>query len=97
MIPATVGRVLLLWGARGVNYDLNQPFRADICYVWSDRLVNVSYNDHQGQAMAESSVVLLQDDDAKPHGIPFCTWMPYQIGQARKHETPDPNEAKRSG
>jgi hypothetical protein len=30
--------------------------------------------------------MLLQDDDLKPDGEPFCVWMPYQIGQAKKNE-----------
>ena len=29
---------------------------------------------------------LLQDDDLKPEGGRFAVWMPYQIGQAAKHE-----------
>lgn len=90
MIKPTIARVVWLYGARGVNLDLHQPFKADIAFIWSDRLINVGYLDHLGQNRSETSVVLLQDEDLKPEGRPFCVWMPYQIqvSQAKKHEPP---------
>lgn len=86
MIKPTVGRVVWLYGARGANLDLSQPFKADVAFVHNDRLINVGYLDHLGQSRPLTSVVLLQDDDAKPEGKPFCVWMPYQVGQAKKYE-----------
>lgn len=86
MINPTVGRVVWLYGAPGMNLDHAQPFKADVAFVWNDRLLNVGYLDHLGQSRSVTSVVLLQDDDLKPQSRPFCVWMPYQVGQAKKHE-----------
>lgn len=33
-----------------------------------------------------TSVLLLQEGNERPSGGGFCEWMPYQIGQAKKHE-----------
>lgn len=82
MIEPTIGRIVWLYGARGTNHDVRQPFKADIAFVLSPRLINVGYLDHQGQAFTLSSVRLLQDDDLKPADAPFCCWIPYQKAQA---------------
>jgi hypothetical protein len=31
---------------------------------------------------------LIQEGNPIPTGGHYCTWMPYQIGQAKKHESP---------
>lgn len=49
-------------------------------------MVNLATFDHNGNPQPKTSVPLLQDDDAKPEGGYFCSWMPYQVGQAKKHE-----------
>ena len=41
-------------------------------------MINVAYFDSNGFPYRETSVDLLQDDDPKPEGKPFATWMPYQ-------------------
>lgn len=87
MIQPTIGRVVWLFGARqGAMRDVRQPFCAHVTYVWGDRCINVAYFDHDGAVWSERSVDLLQDDDAKPDGVPFAVWMPYQKGQAAKYE-----------
>lgn len=86
MIQPTVGRVVWLYGAEGEVHGIRQPFKADVAFVWSPRLINVGYLDHNGTAFKLTSVVLLQDDDLKPADEPFCVWMPYQKGQAAKYE-----------
>lgn len=86
MITPTVGRVVWLYGAYGTNIDVKQPFKADIAYVHGDREINVGYLDHIGTTHVLQDVVLLQDDDLKPHDKPFAVWMPYQKGQAAKTE-----------
>jgi hypothetical protein len=87
MIKPTIAQVVWLYGARGVNLDLRKPFAVDIAFVWSDRMLNVGYLDHLGQSRSLTSVVLLQDDDLKPEGQPFCTWMPFQVGQANARKS----------
>ena len=87
MIKPTIGRVVWLYGAnRGTVHDVREPFCAFVVHVWGDRCINVAYFDSNGQPYAETSVDLLQDDDAKPEGRPFACWMPYQKGQAAKTE-----------
>jgi hypothetical protein len=89
MIPATVGRVVNFWPgpqSPGIVHDIEVPFAASIAFPWSNGVINVGYIDHNGTHHRASGVDLLQDDDAKPKGEPFCTWMPYQVGQAAKYE-----------
>jgi hypothetical protein len=87
MITPTIGRVVWLYAAnKGTVHDIRQPCCAFIVHVWSDRMINVAYFDSNGAPFAEASVDLLQDDDPKPEGRPFATWMPYQKGQAAKAE-----------
>ncbi len=100
MIEPTVGRIVWLYDAHGVNYNSSkrgrggtqtppdQPFAARIVYVWSPVLVNLAYEDHAGQTLFLAKVQLLQDDDKPPlpRTEPYCAWMPYQKGQAAKTE-----------
>lgn len=76
MIKPTVGRIVWLYGAAGENHDLKQPFAAQVAFVWSDRLINVSYVDHDGIQEPLRSVVLLQDDDPKPGGLDAVSGRP---------------------
>lgn len=55
--------------------------------VWNDRLVNLTVAGHDGSMHARTSVPLLQDDDAAPATGAYAAWMPYQVGQAKKHES----------
>lgn len=86
MIEPTVGRIVWIRGVSGENHDVSQPFAAIIAFVWSPRIINVAYFDHNGSPRPLRSVTLLQDDDAKPDDQPFACWMPYQKGQAAKYE-----------
>lgn len=93
MIEPTVGRIVLYHPS---DYDLNtdgrrqitkdQPFAAQVAYVWNPRLVNLMVIDHDGLSFHRTSVTLLQDDDVPPIGQFYCEWMPYQKGQAAKYE-----------
>ena len=85
----------------------DQPFKASVCFVHSDRLVNLLVVDHVGHTYAQPNVILVQDGDVKPTEAPYAEWMPYQKGQAAKAEalqaqaappapqtpTPQPNPA----
>jgi hypothetical protein len=91
LIKPTVGRVLWAFGLPGLKHDSYQPFAAQIAYVWSDDLVNLTYYDHQGQQLTASSVRLIHDNTGVPDShntevngyTGYCVWMPYQVGQAK--------------
>lgn len=91
MISPTPGRVVwftpsrLAGGAGLVHHDATKPLAAMVCHVWNDRMVNLVVFDSNGDPHGKTSVQLLQDDDAKPEHGYFCSWMPYQVGQAAKH------------
>jgi hypothetical protein len=72
MISPTIGRVVL------VNVGAAQPHPALVCFVHSDRLINVGGFDGNGQPFAATDLVLLQDDDEPPAEGSYAEWMPYQ-------------------
>lgn len=85
MISPTVGRVV--WYYPPGHPHPSQPYPALICYVHSDMLINVGGFDHNGRPFADTSVLLVQGDGyGNPAGGSWAGWMPYQIGQAKKHE-----------
>lgn len=94
VISPTPGRVVWYyptpWPASQQNSDplvfnTDQPFAAIVASVRSDRLVNLMVIDPNGNPHARASITLMQDGDAVP-ATPYCAWMPYQKGQAAKHE-----------
>lgn len=94
IITPTVGRVVWYWPdmhdthTLGIAYNpgCGQPVAATIAYVWSDRMVNISYVDHDGVSWARTSVTLAQDGDIVGRSSGYAQWMPYQKGQAAKTE-----------
>jgi hypothetical protein len=64
----------------------SQPFAAIVAYVWNDRLVNLTVSDQGGRTHARTSVPLVQEGDPAFAGGRYCEWMPYQVGQAKKHD-----------
>lgn len=88
MIKPTVGRVVLYKPKYGeLSWAHDQPFRADVCYVWSDICVNLSVNAENGKQFCRDNVVLAQDRDPLPGE---CYWMDYQKHQAAKVAEPLP-------
>lgn len=90
MIQPTVGRQAWFWRAGAVlpTDDItlsDQPEAATVCYVHTDRLVNLQVIDHNGHARPIAEVQLRQPEDDVPK-TQFCEWMPYQKGQAAKAE-----------
>jgi len=84
IIKPTVGRMLWYY-PEGNTPEANQPLAAQIAFVHSDTDINIGYLDKNGKARSVTSVLLYNE------GIPmpttnFCTWMPYQQGQAQKTE-----------
>lgn len=82
MIKPTIGRVVLVH--RGQS-DQAEP--ALICYVHSDRCINVGGFDRNGYPFVFTSLQLLQDEDVAINANAYAEWMPYQVAQAAK-ETP---------
>lgn len=86
VIIPTVGRVMWYWPATGDDgvavRSPDQPFRADVCFVHSDREVNVVVNDHDGQPHRKTNVLVRQEGDEMPANGDYCEWMPFQRGQA---------------
>lgn len=79
MIKPTIGRVVLVY--RGKS-DQAEP--ALICYVHSDRCINVAGFDCNGSPFGATSLQLLQDDDIATDSNYYAEWMPYQVAQAAK-------------
>ena len=85
MIKPTVGRIV--WFFQQDRKMGNRPLAAIIAHVWTDTCVNLAIFDQNGVPYGSppTSVRLVQEGDAAPRGC-YCTWMPYQIGQAQKYE-----------
>lgn len=95
MIKPTVGRIVWFTRRRDMTgmdeqpYDgaRSTPFAAIVVYVHDDRTINLIAFDHDGYSHPARHVPLLQDDDKPPRdGNNYASWMPYQVGQAAKHE-----------
>ncbi len=84
MIKPTVGRVVWFYPL-GANQN---PHAAIIAHVWSDTCVNLAIFDGDGRPDMKppTSIRLLQEGDEAPSNGLYCTWMPYQKGQAAKTE-----------
>jgi hypothetical protein len=87
MISPTVGRVVWYYPK---NHQPDQPpLAALVARVWSDTCVNLAVFDGNGAPHRPgemTSVLLVQEGAEVPSGGHYCTWMPYQIGQAAKTE-----------
>jgi hypothetical protein len=67
-----------------IQGSVEQPYDATVVYAHSERLVNLMVVDHNGNIHKRPSVQLVQPSDTRPTGGAYCTWMPYQVGQADK-------------
>ena len=84
MIP-TIGRKVWYWGDQGERtYGVDQAMDATVIYVWGPNCVNLKVVDHAGFDYIRTSVLLREPapGDCR-NGEYYCTWMPYQVGQAR--------------
>lgn len=88
MIAPTIGRIIWYWPkgepkpAAPNRPAAEQPQMGTICFVHSDRLVNIAGFDHLGAPYAVTKIALLQEGDS-PMAGPHVGWMPYQVGQAK--------------
>jgi len=84
MITPTPGRIMWYWPVKDQRSD--QPWAAIVTTVWDDNMVNLCAFTPNGVPTATMSVPIVQD--GSPYSIgdsPYCEWMPYQIGQAKKN------------
>jgi hypothetical protein len=81
MIKPSIGRVVWYYP---YGYSEAQPYAAIIAHVVSDTCVNLAVFDAYGVAESQNAVPLVQDAEVERPIKAFCTWMPYQKGQAAK-------------
>jgi len=88
MIHPTIGRVVWFMPRTGderlQKYD--PPFAAIVCYVWTVSEVNLLVIGPEGTVESQLNVALVQEDNEAPTDVAYCTWMPYQKGQAARLE-----------
>lgn len=90
MIKPTNGRIV--WFYRNVDASLDphgQPQAAMISYVTNDQTINLTVSNPDGSTFGVQNVQLVQEGDVvlDPEA-PLARWMPYQVGQAAKTQTP---------
>jgi hypothetical protein len=88
MIVPSIGRVVWYYPGGTAQREADQPNAALVAYVHNDRLINVGWLDHNGIPRHATSQLLLQEGDAEPQNptTPFAAWMPFQVGQQKKHD-----------
>jgi hypothetical protein len=85
MITPTIGRIVWYW--EGDRKETDQPRAAIVVYVWTDRMVNLAVFDSNGVLYNRTSVRLVQDEGERvADSVPYAEWMPFQIGQAKRHD-----------
>lgn len=96
-ISPTVGRIVWFYPRLGDPFlgRFSPPFAAQIAYVHNDERVNLMVVNPDGTTRPEEGVLLVQDDQVAPHDEAFCTWMPYQKGQAARLEAEQARDALR--
>jgi len=63
-----------------------------VTYVHDDNMVNLVAFTTDGVPFPAGSVAIVQDGSPYVAGdLPYAEWMPYQVGQARKHATTKPS------
>ncbi len=83
VIPPTVGRVV--WFFKFTPSGHKGPLAAHVARVNSESSVNLMVIDEIGSPRSETNVRLVQEG-GDVGGWDYCTWMPYQKGQAAKTE-----------
>ncbi len=90
VIKPTAGRVV--WYYPEGSTEATQPMAAIVAAVWGDNCVNLMVIGTNGVPLSHppTSVTLVQEGAERPRAVDgtfvrHCTWMPYQIGQAKKH------------
>lgn len=95
MIKPSIGRVV--WVRRPDSLNQSQPEAALVTFVHSDTCINVGGFDANGAPFARTSVYLDQGDAPRPSWATiYAEWMPYQKGQAVKHDALETAAAARA-
>jgi hypothetical protein len=84
VIKPTIGRVVWYYeesAQHSPGFTTDQPVPALICYVHSDRRINIGGFDASGDAFSRRFITLIQDGEVVEGGAYAC-WMPYQKGAA---------------
>lgn len=82
MIVPTIGRKVWYFSSPGTPEQ-----DATVIDVHGDRCVSLFVINRGGTTSVQRSVILVQEGDLTP-AHSHATWMPYQVGQAKKHEAP---------
>lgn len=84
-IKPTVGRVVWYKAHPADTFaGAGDGFQAAVvAKVWSDTCVNLGVFDANGNVHGRTSVLLVQPGAEVP-AAGYCTWMPFQLGQAAK-------------
>lgn len=87
VISPTPGRIVWYFPAPhdGIGQIAGQPLAAIVAAAHHDRLVNLAVFDAYGNTQQRSNVQLAQPGDEVPNNA-YASWMPYQVGQAAKHQ-----------
>lgn len=88
MIKPSIGRIMWYWPEKEHRED--QPWAAIVTYVRGDNMVNLAVWNSDSHGQPKHSVPVVQEGSPYTAGdSPYVEWMPYQIGQAKKHEAED--------
>jgi hypothetical protein len=92
-ITPTPGRVVWFYPTKAEQDqrfpNMPAPYAAHVCYVNDDRNVNLLVITPNGHTESRLNVYLVQPGDADQSGdVEYCSWMPYQVGQAAKNSQP---------
>ena len=84
MIEPSIGRAVWFYPKGHKKGD--QPLSATVAYVHGSRCINIGALAPNGCPVAypPTSVTLVQPEDEIPADGPYCTWMPFQVGQSEK-------------
>ena len=93
IITPTVGRIVWYHPGQvkpaGFISDRAAPCAAIVTYVHHDRMINLVAFDQNGGMHPRNSVQMYQENDpTTDEPVEYAEWMPYQLGQAKKHEDP---------
>jgi hypothetical protein len=88
MIKPTIGRVVWFHPEQGAEIHSGETQAALVAKVLNDRLVNLAVFDDRGRPYPAIEVELWQGEGKRPKDA-YCEWMPYQIGQAKRHAEED--------